>query len=57
MSRKESEAVPVGNGPVPQQVGPDQPTLEEVCRMIKEVLTCLAGEAIRCKNIRRNDKV
>ena len=40
MSRKESEAVPVSNGPVPQQeeFGPDQPTLEEVSRMIKEVL-------------------
>ena len=36
MSRKESGAVPVGNDPVPQQdeLGPDQPTLEEICRMI-----------------------
>ena len=38
MPRKESEPVPVGNGPVPQQeLGPDQPTLEKVYRMIKEV--------------------
>ena len=39
MSRKESEAVPVGNSPVPQheEFGSDQPTLKEVCRMIKEV--------------------
>ena len=28
----------MGNGSVPQQVGPDQPTLEEACRMIKEAL-------------------
>ena len=36
---KESEAVPVGNGPVSQQeeFGPDQPRLEEVYRMIKDV--------------------
>ena len=39
MSRKESEAVPVDNGPVPQQeeFGPHRPTLEKVYRMIKEV--------------------
>ena len=39
MFRKESEAVSEGSGPVPQQevFGPNQPTLEEVCRMIKEV--------------------
>ena len=29
MLRKESEAVPEGNGPVPQQVGSGQPTLED----------------------------
>ena len=36
----ESEAVPEGNGPVPQQekFGSSQPTLQEVCRMIKEAL-------------------
>ena len=40
MLRKEGEAVPVGNGPVPQkeEFGSDQPTLEEVCRMIKKSL-------------------
>ena len=39
MLRKESKAVPEGNGPVTQQeeFGPNQPTLEELCRMIKEV--------------------
>ena len=39
MSRKDGEAVPVGNVPVPQQeeLGHDQPTLEEVYRIIKEV--------------------
>ena len=38
MLRKESEAVPEGNGPVPQQeeFGSGQLTLEEICRMIKE---------------------
>ena len=37
MLRKESEAVPEGNGPVPQreEFGSGQPTLEEVCWMIK----------------------
>ena len=40
MSRKESELIPVGNGPILQQEESraDQPTLGEVCRMIKEVL-------------------
>ena len=40
MLRKENEAVSEGNGPVPQQedFGSGQPTLEEVCRMIKEAL-------------------
>ena len=40
MLRKESEAVSEGNGPVPHQeeFGSGQPTLEEVCRMIKEAL-------------------
>ena len=37
MLRKESEAVPEGNGPVPQQeeLGSGQPTLEDVHRMVK----------------------
>ena len=36
MPWKESEAVPEGNGPVPQQeeFGSGQPTLEEISRMI-----------------------
>ena len=36
----ENEAVPEGNDPVPQkeEFGSGQPTLEEVCRMIKEAL-------------------
>ena len=41
MLRKESEAVPEGNGPVPQQVGSGEPTLADVCtsvRRIKEIL-------------------
>ena len=39
MPRKESEAVPEGNGPVPQQeeFGSGQPTLADVYRMVKEV--------------------
>ena len=39
MLRKESEAVPEGNGPVPRQeeFGSGQPTLEDVYRMTKEV--------------------
>ena len=39
MLRKESEAVPEGNGPVPQQeeFGSGQPTLEDVYRIMKEV--------------------
>ena len=45
MLRKESEAVPEGNGPVPQQVGSGQPTLEdEYWRKIEELLKRL-GEA------------
>ena len=46
MSRKESEAVPVVNGPVPQQeeFRPDQPTLKEVCRIIKEVFESVGQE-------------
>ena len=38
MPRKESEAVPAGNGPVPQQeeVGPDQPTLANLYRFFKD---------------------
>ena len=38
MLRKENEAGPEGNGPVPQQeeFGSGQPTLGEVCRMIKK---------------------
>ena len=40
MLRKESEAVPEGNGPLPQQedFGSGQPTLEEVYRMLCEVI-------------------
>ena len=40
MLRKENEAVLESNGPVPQQeeFGSGRPTLEEVCRMIKEAL-------------------
>ena len=39
MPRKGSEAVPEGNGPVPQQekIGPGQPTLADVYRMVKEL--------------------
>ena len=38
MPRKESDAVPEGNGPVPQQeeFGSSQPTVAEVYRMFKE---------------------
>ena len=38
MARKESKAVPDGNGPVPQQEGfrSDQPTLADLYRTIKE---------------------
>ena len=38
MLRKESEAVPEGNGPVPRQggLGSGQPTVEDVYRMTKE---------------------
>ena len=38
MLRKESEAVPEGNGTIPQQVGSGQPTLEDVYRRIEELL-------------------
>ena len=36
MPRKESKAVPEGNGPLPQQeeFGSGQPTLEDVYRML-----------------------
>ena len=39
MSRKESKAILLGNGPMPQQeeFGLDQPTPEEICRTINEV--------------------
>ena len=39
MLRRKSKAFPVGNGPVPQQeeFGFDQPTLEDVHRMIEEL--------------------
>ena len=39
MLRKENEAVPEGNGPVPQQeeFGSGQPTLEGVYRIMKVV--------------------
>ena len=38
MLRKASEAVPEGNGPVPQkeELGSGQPTMEDVYRMMKE---------------------
>ena len=38
MPRKESEAVPEGNGPILQQekIGSGQPTMEDVYRMMKE---------------------
>ena len=38
MPRKESEAVPVGNGPVPQQeeFGSGEPTLADVYRIFEE---------------------
>ena len=40
MPRKETEAVPEGNGPVPQQekIGSGQPTLVDVYRKIEELL-------------------
>ena len=40
MLRKESEAVSEGNGPVPQQeeLGSGQPTMEEICWVIKKPL-------------------
>ena len=40
MPRKESEAVPEGNGPLPQQeqFGSGQPTLEDVYRMLCEAI-------------------
>ena len=45
MLRKESEAVPEGNGPIPQQVGSSQSTLEDAYwRKIEELLKIL-GEA------------
>ena len=39
MPRKESEGVPEGNGPVPQQEesGSGQPTLADVYRMMEEL--------------------
>ena len=38
MPRKESEAVPEGNGPVPQQeeFGPGEPTLADVYHLFEE---------------------
>ena len=38
MPRKESEAFPEGNGPVPRQeeLWPDQPTLADVYRLFEE---------------------
>ena len=40
MPRKESEAVPEGNGPIPQQeeFGSGQPTLEDIYRMLCEAI-------------------
>ena len=39
MPRKESKAVPEGNGPVPQQeeLGSGQPTLVYACRMVEQL--------------------
>ena len=39
MPRKWSKAVPEGNGPVPHhdEVGPDQPTMADLYRMIEEI--------------------
>ena len=38
MPRKESEAVPEGNGPVPKQeeLGSDQPTLADIYQLFEE---------------------
>ena len=36
MTRKESEAVPEGIGPPRQKIGPDQPTLADLYRLLKE---------------------
>ena len=49
MPRKESMAVPGGNGPIPQQeeYGSGQPTLEDVYRMAKEVFEVGTGKWIR----------
>ena len=39
MPRKKSKAVTEGNGPIPHgDVGPDQPTMADLYRMIKEIL-------------------
>ena len=51
MLRKESEAVPEGNGPVPQQVGSGQPTLEgEYWREIEDILKRLGEASIEIKD-------
>ena len=54
MPRKESEAVPEGNGPVPQRVVSGQPTLEdETWRKIEELLKrCWKAEEMILKSQR-----
>ena len=47
MLRKESEDVPEGNGPVPQQFGSGQPTWEELRRIVKERWDRQVEEMIR----------
>ena len=55
MLRKESEAVPEGNGPVPQQVGSGQPTLEgEYWREIEDILKRLGEASIENEENLRN---
>ena len=49
MLRKESEAIPVGNDPVPQQkgFGPGQPTRVDVYRNIEEIWDRRRDEIMR----------
>ena len=55
MLRKESEAVPEGNGPVPQQVGSGQPALEdEYWRKIEELLKRLSEASKEIKEDSRS---
>ena len=53
MLRKESEAVPEGNGPVPQQeeLESGQPTLEDVYRRIKKFSVDGTGSCTRWRKI------